>query len=174
MSCWCCLVECFSNCTSTSPPDRDLEKNQRSLYVRSICTSRPTCGACWRTKCKVTILPLQTTCQKRSGSNTFNLSNKSWTWSESHVRRVACLQAGLNHFCTPNTNCNRVNYIMWTPIHTTLEKMAKAVLSAIVRIDLRSGKSYCKVRTLYHNHQMRLMWVVALVFYLFVYTARKT
>ena len=94
-----------------------------SKAMISICTS--TCGACWRTKCRVTILSLQTTCQNRSGSNAFNLTNKSWTWSESHVRCVACLQEGLNLFWTPNTNCNKVNYILWTPIHTTMEKWRK-------------------------------------------------
>jgi len=95
----------------------------RSKAMSSICTS--TCGACWRTKYTVTILSLQTTCQKSSGSNAFNLTNKSWTWSESHVRCVSCLQAGLNLFCKPNTSWNRVNYILWTPIHTTLEKWHK-------------------------------------------------
>lgn len=95
----------------------------RSEAMSLICTSF--CGACWRTKCNITILSLQTAWQKLSGSNAFNLTNKSWTCTESHVICVECLQAGLNHFCAPNFNRNTVNYIRWTPTHEKLEKWRK-------------------------------------------------
>jgi hypothetical protein len=150
----------------------------RSEAMSSNCMS--TCGACWKTKFKVTILSLQTTWQKRLGNNAFNLTNKLWTCSESHVRCVACLQAGLNHFCAPDTNCNRVNYILWTPIQTTLKKMVKAVQSTAVRIDLRSEKSYCRLSTLYCHNQLRKCRIfICCCFcswseWVFVYIANKT